>query len=161
MNLEKIINILFYNFRLIDYNYRKLLLVYLNPFCWISNFSKLKLGFRLFTEHMEKNFPTFLNLYRNDNFSKLFFLIAFIIVNCFIINLLLLIFGISLAKNYFTILSISVIISILLSFVFVFQEEKFYKYHKEFNVTKKYDFPITTFLSIIAIFCLWIYTFLI
>lgn len=52
--MEKLLNIIFYNFHKIDYNYRKLLLVYLNPFCWIQNFGKLKLGRKLFFEHMEK-----------------------------------------------------------------------------------------------------------
>ena len=159
--IEKLINILFYNFRIVDYNYRKLLLVYLNPFCWIMNFSKIKLGFKMFMEHMEKNFPTFLNLYRNDNFSKLFFIVLLILLNCFFINLILLGLGINLAKNYFIILIASSLMSLLEAFILVFQEDKFYNYHKEFNETKKYNFPIITFLSIIVIFCLWIYTFLI
>ncbi|MEN9981313.1 MAG: hypothetical protein RL542_1100 [Bacteroidota bacterium] len=159
--IEKFINILFYNFHIVDYNYRKLLLVYLNPFCWIVNFSKIKLGFKIFTEHMEKNFPTFLNLYRNDNFSKLFFMIFLILLNCSLINLILKGLGVNLAKNYFIVLIVSGLLSLTEAFVFVFQEEKFYKYHKEFNVTKKYDFPIITFLSIIAFFYLWISTFLI
>lgn len=160
MNLEKVLNILFYNFRLVDYGYRKLLLIYLNPFCWISNFGKLKFGFKMFMGHMEKNFPSFLNLYRNDNFSKLFFLIAFILINCFIINLILLVFGISLAKSYFTILLVSVLISILLSFIFLFQDEKFYKYHKEFYTSKKFNYPLVTLFSIVIIFCMWIGSFL-
>lgn len=159
-HIEKIINILFYNFRIVDYNYRKLLLVYLNPFCWIMNLSKMKLGFKMFIEHMEKNFPTFLNLYRNDNFSKLFFISLLILLNCFFINLILLGLRIDLSKNYFIVLIVSSIISLIEAFIFVFQEDKFYEYHIEFNTTKKYDFPITTFLSIIVIFCLWIYTFI-
>ncbi|QRE04051.1 hypothetical protein [Flavobacterium psychrophilum] len=65
----------------------------------------------------------------------------------------------NLAKSYFVILIVSSLISLIEAFIFVFQEDKFYKYHKEFNGTKKYDFPIITFLSIIVIFCLWIYTF--
>ncbi len=157
--MELFLNIYFYNFRLLHQILRKLLVVYLNPFVWISNFSKTNLGFKLFFEHMEKNFPTFLNYYRNEFRTKLFFIPFLILVNSFIINLIFLILGVNLAKSYFVILIVSSLISLIEAFVFIFQEDKFYNYHKEFNGTKKYDFPIITFLAIMGIFCLWIYTF--
>ena len=72
--MELFLNIYFYNFRLLHQILRKLLVVYLNPFVWISNFSKTNLGYKLFFEHMEKNFPTFLNYYRNEFRTKLFFI---------------------------------------------------------------------------------------
>ncbi len=159
--MEKILNIYFYNFCLLDRSLGKLISVYLNPFVWISNFNKIKLGAKIFFEHMEKNFPTFLNYYKYDARVKLFFIPFLILVNSFIINVVLLILRVNLANNYFVILIISSLVSLIEAFIFVFQENKFYSYHKEFNGTKKYDFPIITFLSIIVIFCLWIYTFLI
>lgn len=157
--MEKVFNILFYNFHKVDYNYRKLLIVYLNPFCWIMNLSKFNLGFKEFFKHMEKNFPTFLNLYRNDNFSKLFFVIALILINCVIINLFLLLFSIELKSNYFIILITASLMAIIESFIFVFQEDKFYEYHKSFERDKKYNYPFITVVLLVAIFILWIYSF--
>ena len=157
--MEKFLNIYFYNFCLLDRGLGKLISVYLNPFVWISNFNKIKLGSKLFFEHMEKNFPTFLNYYKYDVKVKLFFIPFLILLNALIINLILLTLRVNLAKSYFVILIVSSLISLIEAFVFVFQDDKFYNYHKEFNGTKKYDFPIITFLAIIGIFCLWIYTF--
>jgi len=159
--VEKILNIYFYNFCLLDRSLGKLITVYLNPFVWISNFNKISLGTKMFFEHMEKNFPTFLNYYKYDARVKLFFIPFLILVNSFIINVVLLILRVNLADSYFVILIISSLVSLIEAFIFVFQENKFYNYHKEFNRTKKYDFPIITFISIIVIFCLWIYSFLI
>ncbi|OOV25770.1 hypothetical protein BXU11_13940 [Flavobacterium sp. LM5] len=119
------------------------------------------MGTKMFFEHMEKNFPTFLNYYKYDARVKLFFIPFLILVNSFIINVVLLILRVNLANSYFVILIISSLVSLIEAFIFVFQENKFYNYHKEFNRTKKYDFPIITFISIIVIFCLWIYSFLI
>lgn len=159
--MEKILNIYFYNFCLLDRSLGKFITVYLNPFVWISNFNKISLGAKMFFEHMEKNFPTFLNYYKYDARVKLFFIPFLILVNSFIINVVLLILRVNLANSYFVILIISSLVSLIEAFIFVFQENKFYNYHKEFNRTKKYDFPIITFISIIVIFCLWIYSFLI
>lgn len=159
--IELFLNIYFYNFCLLDRVLRKLISVYLNPFIWINNFNKIKLGNKLFFEHMEKNFPTFLNYYKHDVKVRLFFIPFLVLFNFFVINMMLLILRVDLAKSYFIILIISNLISLIEVFVFLFQENKFYNYHKEFNKTKKYDFPIITFLTIITIFTLWIYTFLI
>ena len=154
-------NIYFYNFRLLHQKLRKFLFVYLNPFVWIINFNKIKLGKKIFFEHMEKNFPTFLKYYRYEVRTKFFFILFLILMNCFIFNVIFLIFSIDLAKHYFLILIISSLISILEAFIFIFQEEKFNHYQKQFYESKKYDFPIITFFVIIIIFSLWIYSFLI
>lgn len=157
--MEKILNILFYNFHKIDYNYRKLLLIYLNPFYWIQNFEKLNLGRKLFFQHMEKNFPSFLNLYRNDNYSKLFFVIALIFLNSLFINIILLLFNINLAVNYFFILIIIILFTFILTFVYVFQNDKFYEYHKIFERDKKYSYPFLTLIILLMILPIWIFTF--
>lgn len=159
IKIEKVFNILFYNFHKVDYNYRKLLIVYLNPFCWIMNLSKLKLGSKVFFRHMEKNFPTFLDLYRNDVFSKLFFMILLILINSVFINLLLLLFGFELRANYFIILIIASLMAIIQSFVFIFQDDKFYKYHKSFENDNKYNYSFITIIVIFVIFVLWMYSF--
>lgn len=77
----------------------------------------------------------------------------------FTISFLLL--GISLSKYFLFILVISATLSLIESFVYIFNENKYQYYLKEFNSTKKYDFPLTTFLFIITILCLWFYIFLI
>lgn len=156
--MEKALNVLFYNFHKIDYNYRKFLLIYLNPFCWIMNLTKFQLGFKTFFRHMEKNFPTFLNLYRNDNLSKLFFVIILILINSLFLNILLLLFNVGLKENYFIILMIASLMAIIESFIFIFQEDKFYEYHKIFEKQKKYNYPFTTAFLLLIIFVLWLYT---
>ena len=157
--MEKLLNIIFYNFHKIDYNYRKLLLVYLNPFCWIQNFGKLKLGRKLFFEHMEKNFPTFLNLYRNDNYSKLFFSIVLTILNCLFINMILLLLKINLAENYFIILLFAFLLALIFSFIYLFQDDKFYEYHKLFESNKTNNYPFLTLVFLIIMIPIWVYTF--
>jgi hypothetical protein len=157
--MERILNILFYNFHKVDYNYRKFLLVYLNPFCWIINFKKIKLGSKLFFEHMEKNFPTFLNLYRNDNYSKIFFVITLIFINCFFINIILLLFNVNLVANYLMILLIATILASVLSLMYLFQDDKFYEYHKMFEKDEKYSYPFLSIVILLLILPIWICTF--
>lgn len=60
--MEKFLNIYFYNFFLISRFLGKLIPIYLNPFTWFNNFNKMKLGLKLFFEHMEKNYPDRLDL---------------------------------------------------------------------------------------------------
>ena len=62
--MENFFNIFFYNFFLISMFFSKGLTIYLNPFVWIENSSKIKLGPKLFFEHMEKIFQLF---YINTN----------------------------------------------------------------------------------------------
>lgn len=73
MNFIKIYNIFFYNFRLVDYRIRKIILVYLNPLCWLENLKYLKDGFKRFIDCLDINFLPFVTLYRQDYLSKKFF----------------------------------------------------------------------------------------
>tara|TARA_R110000850_G_scaffold115256_3_gene230595 strand:+ start:28601 stop:29086 length:486 start_codon:yes stop_codon:yes gene_type:complete len=155
--MEKLLNIYFYNFCLLDRFLSKLIAVYLNPFVWISNFNKRKLGSKLFFEHMEKNFPTFLNYYKYDSKVKIFFIPFLILVNLFIFNALLFILRVNISKYFFLVLIASSTLSLIEAYIFLFNENKYQEYLKEFTSTKKYDFPLITFLSILAILFLWIY----
>ena len=162
MNFEKIYNILFYNFRLLDYQFRKFLVVYLNPFCWISNFSKLKIGVKFFLSNLDNNFPDFLVLYRQERIS-IYFFSGFIILTIYgIINILLSVFQCSIQfriDNFEIISVISFPISLLINYIFLFKDDKFYEYHKEFVYSKKYRHPFLFFIGFIIMYLVGIFSF--
>jgi hypothetical protein len=164
MNFEKLYNILFYNFRLLDYQFRKFLIVYINPFCWISNFSKLKIGLKFFISNLDNNFPIFLILYRQERISKYYFF-GFISLTIYgVINVLLSVFQciIQFRINNLIIISIiSSLIAFLLNRLFLFKNDKFYEYHKEFIYSKKYRYPIMFLIGFIVIYLFSIFSFLI
>ena len=164
MNFEKIYNILFYNFRLLDYQFRKFLVVYLNPFCWITNFSKLKIGFKFFYSNLDNNFPNFLILYKQESISKFYFT-GFVILTIYgIINVLLSVFQCSIKfriDNLIIISIISLLIAFVLNSLFLFKNDKFYEYHKEFIYSKKYSYPMMFFMGFVAIYLVSIFSFLI
>ncbi len=164
MNFEKIYNILFYNFRLLDYQFRKILIVYLNPFCWISNFSKLKIGFKFFLSNLDNNFPNFLLLYKQERIS-IYFFSGFITLSIYgVINILLAVFQCSIQfriDNLIIISIISSLIAFVLNSLFLFKNDKFYEYHKEFIYSKKYRFPIMFFIGFVTIYLVSIFSFLI
>lgn len=163
MNFEKFYNILFYNFRLLDYQFRKLLLVYINPFCWISNFNKLKIGFKFFLSNLDNNFPNFLILYRQERISKYYFFVFVTFSIYGIINVLLFVFQCSIqfrVDNLMLISILSSLIAVLLNGLFLFKNDKFYEYHKEFIYSKKYSYPIMFLIGFIVVYLVTIFSFI-
>lgn len=146
--MENFFNIFFYNFFLISRFFSKGLTIYLNPFVWIENSSKIKLGPKLFFEHMEKNFPTFLHQYKYIYKLKIQFIPFLALVNLIIITVFLFFMNINISENYVIILSISFLLSLVESYIFIFDKDKYQTYFKEFYFTKKYDYPFVTFLLI-------------
>lgn len=146
--MENFFNIFFYNFFLISRFFSKVLTIYLNPFVWIENISKMKLGPQLFFEHMEKNFPTFLHQYKYIYKLKIQFIPFLALVNLIIITVFLFFMNINMSENYVIILSISFLLSLVESYIFIFDKDKYQTYFKEFYFTKKYDYPFVTFLLI-------------
>lgn len=155
--MEKLLNIYFYNFYLLGRVFGKLIAIYLNPFTWINNFSKRKLGSKLFFEHMEKNFPTFLNCYKYDHRIKTNFIPFLILVNLFVITFLLFLLKINIPKNYFIVLITSSFLAFIEAYVYIFNNNKYHGYFKEFYETKKYDYPLATFLFITIILSILFY----
>ncbi len=156
--MEKILNIYFYNFYLLHRFLGKIIAVYINPFVWINNFSKMKLGSKLFFQHMENNFPTFLHRYKYDQRAKFSFIPFLILLNLFIITILLYIFKINYTRYFLIVLNTSFFLSLIEAYTCVFNNNKYQKYFTEFYDTKKYDFPIITFLSIIIMLFFGLYT---
>ena len=154
--MEKILNIYFYNFYLLTRFFNKLLVIYLNPFVWLNNRSKMKLGSKLFFEHMEKNFPTFLNQYKFIFRLKIQFIPFLFLLNILIFIFLLFICKINISEYYFIILVGSFLVSCVESYVYIFSYDKYHQYFKEFYETKKYDYPILTFLFILLMFFAWL-----
>ena len=155
MNIEKLINILYYNLNLIDYSYRKFLLVYLNPFVWFSNLSKIKLGRKLFFEHMEKNFPRFDHLYKNDRLTQIFF---FLYCNFLVSTIITILFILTkLRFDYIIYFILSSMITLIISTIYIYKDDKYYRYQKEFYLMKKYNFPLVFITSSILIFVLNVY----
>lgn len=155
--MEKLLNIYFYNFFLLTRFLGKLIAIYLNPFTWMNNFSKRKLGRKLFFEHMEKNFPTFLNQYKYIFRLKIQFIPFLVLVNLLIILALLFILKINIPENYFIILISSFLLSSIEAYIYIFNNNKYHDYFKEFYNTKKYDYPLATFLFIIIILSILFY----
>ena len=155
--MGKFLNIYFYNFFLLSRFFSKLLVIYLNPFVWVENFSKIKLGKKIFSEHMEKNYPTFLHQYKYIYKLKIQFIPFLALVNLIVIALLFFFLNINISKYYVIILIISFLLSLVQSYVFVFDNDKYQTYFKEFYLTKKYDYPFVTFLFISTFLFLWLY----
>lgn len=154
--MEKMLNIYFYNFYLLARFFNKLLVIYLNPFVWLNNRSKMKLGSKLFFEHMEKNFPTFLKQYKFIFRLKIQFIPFLFLLNILIFIFLLFICKINISEYYFIILVGSFLVSCIQSYVYIFSYDKYHQYFKKFYETKKYDYPILTFLFILLMFFAWL-----
>ncbi len=105
--MEFFLNIYFYNFCVLHRGLTTLINVYLNPFVWFNNINKMKLGFKLFIKHMEKNVPPYFEYYKFNARVKIFFIPFLVLINCVLINLILIIFDINLVKNYIIILIIN------------------------------------------------------
>ena len=155
--MEKILNIYFYNFFLLARFLGKLIPIYLNPFTWFNNFNKIKLGSKLFFEHLEKNYPTFLHEYKYIFKVKIHFILFLALVNFFFVGLCFFIMNISIPKYYVLILLVSLFLSIIESYVYIFDKDKYQSYFKEFYETKKYNYPFITFLLITSLIFIWFY----
>lgn len=155
--VQLILNVFFYNFHLLDYFFKKILIIYLNPFTWVSNFKKIQNGWIPFTRSMEKNYPNFLDMYKRNNLINGFFVIIITLIIWTLINLILFGFKINYTNviNIF-ILIISSVTSIGLCYILIFKYDKFYSYHIEFIKLKKYNYPFLSLLFLLFIFAFWI-----
>ena len=159
MKLIKLYNILFFNFRLIDYKFRKILLVYMNPICWIVESKKIKYGFKIYFDSLDTNFLPFLTLYKHDYLSKTSFSIFSTIIFWTLINYVLAFFSFHNNENLIQITGfLSLVISTVLNRIFLFKSQRFYDYHKDFIFNKKYNYPIIFFILIILIYVLLFYS---
>ena len=159
MKLIKLYNIIFFNFRLIDYKIRKILLVYLNPICWIVQSKKIKYGLKIYFESLDTNFLPFLTLYKHDYLSKTFFSFFTTIIFWTLINYISALFSFQNIENLNVIICIlSFAISTILNRIFLFKNQRFYDYHKDFIFNKTYNYSIIFFILIILIYILWFYS---
>ena len=162
MSVEKLMNILYYNFNWMYYHFGRILLVWLNPFCWLSNLSKIKLGRNIFKRQMERNYPSFLDESLRSSFflqySRIFFF-SFLFVEILLFTTFVLLMLQIYSLQFYVIAMICSFITIFLTANFVFADDKYVQYHKFFYKEKKYYFPlpiflITTALIIVDIFIL-------
>jgi len=150
MKFEKIINIIYYNFNLLYYKFKKLLIVYLNPFSWLNNLSKIKLGRKQFFEHLEMNFEHFDYFYKYDRITKYNFygyLLVLIIATLLYVSAI-----INIKLNFYVICIIAILLNEICFSRLITRQKKFIDYHKKFTMDKKYNYPMSFFiLSIIYI----------
>ena len=159
MKLIKLYNIIFFNFRLIDYKIRKILLVYLNPICWIAQSKKIKYGLKIYFESLDTNFLPFLTLYKHDYLSKTFFSFFTTIIFWTFFNYIFALFSFQNIENINVIICIlSLAISTILNQIFLFKNQRFYNYHKDFIFNKTFNYSIIFFILIILIYILWFYS---
>lgn len=159
MDLEKTINIVHYNFNLFHYHFNRLIIIYCNPFTWLSNFSKIKLGRKIFFENLVKNYVRFDHFIKYDKLTKLYFSSYITFVFSFLIVALL-----SLLRTKINLVGLFIIISIF-SFViskivtekYIFENDKFINYQQEFYKSKEYNFTFLFVISTIILFILDVY----
>lgn len=138
---------MFFNFCVLYYRFRKLLLVYLNPISWISNIKFYRLGLRQLLKQMGGNFPPFLYQNKFDKTAGYFFTQILVLFNFLLITLIAILLKFSLIKVYVVIVIISLLLSIIESYYFIFRGNKYYDYHKEFLKSKKYTQPVFTIIT--------------
>ena len=158
--MVRFIQIVYYNFCLLNYYISKSVVTYLNPFCWIANIKYMNLGFKIWKQQMEKNFQPFLYQLKYDKNLTFFayrWLSVFGATFCFLITILL---QLVVEKSY--------IIGLILYFIFfvagfyALDNEKNYEYQEQFVKDKKYRFPLLLMIiwivMAIMIFVVYSYT---
>ena len=148
--MEKVINILYYNFCLLNYYFMISIIVYLNPFCWLSNIKYLKLGFKIWKQQMEKNNPLFLYQMKYDQNLKFFsyqWFMSFITMFIFLIAGLLQ----YVTDKFYIIGFVIFLITWIGSYFYVFENKKYYEYQIEFVKNKKYSQPILLLIVCVVI----------
>jgi hypothetical protein len=152
-----LLNIFYYNFHLIDYYFSKFLVIYLNPFTWISNIKRIKSGWNSFKRSMEKNFPDFLDLSNTYYLTNgIFILILTFFIGTFLNLFLAICRVVCTNRSNYILFVISCVISLILFYLFILKNNKFQVYHQEFCKEKKYNYPFFTLFLNILIFIFWI-----
>ncbi len=153
--MEKLINILYFNICLLVYYFGRSITVYIDPFCWASNIKFLKLGFKIWKEQMEKNYPLFLHQMKyNQNlkyFSYQWFMLFLGMIDFLIVGLLK-----NLAEKAYIFGIIIFLITYVVTYFIVFDNDKYYEYQKEFIKDKKYNHA-TTMLTIWMLLAIVLY----
>ena len=144
--MGKLINILYFNICLLTYYFGRSIKVYIDPFCWASNIKFLKLGFKIWKQQMEKNYPLFLYQMKYDQNLKFFSYQWFML---FLGMIIYLIVGLlqNLAEKAYIVGIAIFLITYAGTYFIVFDKDKYYEYQKEFIIDKKYNHP-TTMLTI-------------
>lgn len=145
--MEKILNLIFFNYCILHYRFGKILLVYLNPICWISNMRFYKLGLRQLFMQMERNYPQFLYHNKYNKTVEYFFTQILILFNFLLITLIALLLKFPVVKVYLVIIIISILLSIIESYFFIFRGQKYYDYQKEFIKSKIFSQPVFTLIA--------------
>ncbi|MFZ4455910.1 MAG: hypothetical protein ACOYOT_06785 [Bacteroidales bacterium] len=153
--MEKAFNILFFNFCLVLYYFQKILLVYINPICWIKNVRFIQFGFSCWRDQMEKDFIPFLYQIKynwNIRFGAFQLQTISFILFFLMISKLLQSFG-----SWIYIISIiGLLISIIGSYNYIDTKDKYFEFQKEFIRIKKYNKPIIIVVVLSAIIILLI-----
>lgn len=153
--MKKLINILYFNICLLTYYFGRSIKVYIDPFCWVSNIKFLKLGFKIWKEQMEKNYPLFLHQMKyNQNLkfiSYQWFMLFLGMIDFLIVGLLQ-----NLAEKAYIFGIVIFLITYVGTYFIVFDKDKYYEYQKEFIKDKKYNHP-TTMLTIWMLLAIGLY----
>jgi len=148
--MEKVINILYYNFCLLNYYFMISITVYLNPFCWLSNIKYLKLGFKIWKQQMEKNNPLFLyQMKYNLNLKYLSYQWFMIFISMFIFIIAGLLQYVT--DKFYIIGFVIFLITWIGSYFYVLENKKYYEYQIEFVKNKKYSQPILLLIVCVVI----------
>jgi len=148
--MEKVINILYYNFCLLNYYFMISIIVYLNPFCWLSNIKYLKLGFKIWKQQMEKNNPLFLyQMKYNLNLKYLSYQWFMIFISMFIFIIAGLLQYVT--DKFYIIGFVIFLITWIGSYFYVLENKKYYEYQIEFVKNKKYSQPILLLIVCVVI----------
>jgi len=126
------------------------IIVYLNPFCWLSNIKYLKLGFKIWKQQMEKNNPLFLyQMKYNLNLKYLSYQWFMIFISMFIFIIAGLLQYVT--DKFYIIGFVIFLITWIGSYFYVLENKKYYEYQIEFVKNKKYSQPILLLIVCVVI----------
>lgn len=156
--MVKLINILYFNVCLLTYYLTRSITVYIDPFCWAANIKFLKMGFKIWKQQMEKNYPEFIYQMKYDKNLKFFsyqgFMLFLGMINFLIVGLLQ-----SSVEKVLIVGGVIFLITYIGTYFIVFDNDKYYKYQKEFIKNKRYNYSIVLFalwiLLVIALYILF------
>lgn len=156
--MVRFINILYFNICLLTYYFIRSITVYIDPFCWVANIKFLKLGFKIWKQQMEKNYPAFIYQMKYDKNLKFFsyqgFMLFLGMINFLIVGLLQ-----SSAEKVLIVGGGIFLITYIGTYFIVFDNDKYYEYQKEFIKNKRYNYSIVLFalwiLLVIALYILF------
>jgi len=154
--MEKLINILYFNICLLTYYFGRSIKVYIDPFCWASNIKFMKLGFKIWKQQMEKNYPLFLYQMKYDRNLK-FFSYQWFMLFLGTINFLIVVLLQNLAEKAYIVGIVIFLITYVGTYFIVFDKDKYSEYQTKFIKEKKYNHPtilLIVWITITIIICI-------